>query len=228
MNAGFFKDSSDEEQLEARSQTFWDALVDRVRGDGFAQAPRRVLDVGCHRGGLLAKIAERWQPEQLIGIEPLEAARARARFRLQSMAPSVVLLHPEDWHQVGDLSVDLLVCHEVLYLLRDLGAFARQVGRVLSPEGRAYVVLGCHTENPTWPSWKQELEEMGHEVFDHSPMDIMAAAWNSKLRASVRPLRESGWATHDPTDGRFTFPTVNALLDHQFRQKLIFRLARPT
>jgi SAM-dependent methyltransferase len=226
VTAGFFKDASDEEELEARSQTFWDALIDHIRRDGFSTAPRHVLDVGCHRGGLLAKVAQLWQPEQLTGIEPLQAARARARVRLQSMASGVSLLHPDEWHRVSDLSVDLLVCHEVLYLLPSLDDFVRQVTRVLAPEARAYVVLGCHTENPVWPSWKRELQHMGHDVFDHNPMDVLAVAWKHKLRASVRPLREGGWATHDPQAGGFTFPTVGALLDHQFRHKLLFRLLR--
>lgn len=226
MGSGFFPDPSEEDDLELRSAPFWTALLDRIREDGFPRVPRRVLDIGCHRGGLLALVAAHWRPEELIGIEPLESARARARLRLRTLTRNVRLLHPEQWPMVGDSAIDLVVCHEVLYLLPSLDSFAEQVARVLDVSGRAYVATGCHTENPVWPAWKAQLSAMGHRVYDHEPMAIMSAAARQGLVPSVRPLRDAGWATHDPTRGGFTFPSVGALLDHQFRHKLLFRFAR--
>jgi SAM-dependent methyltransferase len=226
MGAGFFRDSADEDDLELRNEVFWTAMVDQIRRDGFAQPPRRILDVGCHRGGLLARVAQCWGPSALFGIEPNEAARTRARLRLKTLAESVLLLDPSEWQRVPDGAVDLVVCHEVLFLLPDLDVLARQLARVLGAKGRAYVAAGCHTENPVWPSWRAQLEEMGQRTFDHAPMDVLAAAGRHGLLPSVRPLRESGWATHDPSAGGYTFPSVMALLDHQFRHKLLFRLAR--
>ena len=226
MGTGFFRDPAEEDDLEPRSEVFWTALLDRVRADGFVRPPRRVLDVGCHRGGLLARIAHAWGPLELLGIEPNEAARARARLRLRTLAGTVTLLHPSEWHMVADAGIDLVVCHEVLYLISDLDIFARNIARVLAPSGRAYVAAGCHTENPVWPAWRSQLEQSGIRTFDHAPMDFMAAAAREGLLPSVRPLRDPGWATHDPNLGGFSFPSVAALLDHQFRHKLLFRLAR--
>mgnify|MGYP001765733881 CR=1 FL=1 len=226
MAAGFFPDPDDDDKLEARNATFWEALIDQIRRDGFLQPPRCVLDVGCHRGGLLARIAELWRPAQLYGIEPIAAARTRARLRLAKLAPSVLLLGPEQWSKIPGGSVDLVVCHEVLFLLPNLNDFVVELARVMAPHGRAYVVAGCHSENPVWPAWKAEFDLAGRRTFTHEPMELMGAAGRSRLLASVRPLRESGWATHNPDDGAFHFPTVTALLDHQFRHKLLFRLAR--
>jgi SAM-dependent methyltransferase len=226
MGSGFFHDNVDEEDLEVRNEVFWVAMIDHIRQDGFATPPRRVLDVGCHRGGLLAKVAQRWNPDELIGIEPIEQARDRAHFRLAALTRKVVLLHPDEWHRIADGSVDLIVCHEVLFLLPDLDAFTEQLARVLSLNGRAYIVAGCHMENPIWASWRPQLEAMGHHTFNHEPMKLMASAARRQMVPSVRPLRDKGWATHDPTQGTFVFPTVGALLDHQFRHKLLFRLVR--
>lgn len=226
MGSGFFQDQVDEEDLEIRNEVFWAAMIDQIRRDGFAHPPRQVLDVGCHRGGLLANIAKRWNPEALVGIEPIEEARDRARFRLAALARKVVLLTPTEWHRIDDHAVDLIVCHEVLFLLPDLEAFVEQLARVLSPRGRAYIASGCHAENPIWASWRTQLEAMGHRTFNHEPMALMASAARHQLLPSVRPLRDNGWATHDPTRGTFVFPTVGALLDHQFRHKLLFRLVR--
>jgi len=226
MTSGFFPDHVDEDDLETRNEVFWAAMIDQIRRDGFVQPPRRVLDVGCHRGGLLANIAKRWNPDELIGLEPIEEARDRARFRLAALTRKVVLLHPTEWQRISEGAVDLVVCHEVLFLLPDLDAFVEQLARVLSPNGRAYIAAGCHAENPIWASWRPQLEAMGHRTFDHEPMALMASAARRQLLPSVRPLRDNGWATHDPSRGTFVFPTVTALLDHQFRHKLLFRLVR--
>ena len=223
-NTAFFADSADDDELELRNAVFWEAMLDHIRRDGFAQAPRRVLDIGCHRGGLLARIADLWGPAELIGIEPIVTARSRARLRLGALAPSVQLLAPDEWSKVSGSAVDLIVCHEVLFLIPDLADLVATIARVLAPGGRAYVAAGCHAENPIWPAWQQALEAQGRRTFTHEPMAFMAAASSHGMLSSVRPLRDGGWATHDPTDGSFTFPTVAALLDHQFRHKLLFRL----
>jgi SAM-dependent methyltransferase len=226
MPPGFFREASEEDDLEPRNELFWTAMIDHIRRDGFPAPPERVLDIGCHRGGLLAKIAALWAPQEVVGIEPVEAARSRARLRLTALAKQVVLLDPSEWPRILDSSVDLVVCHEVLFLIPDLDVFVGQVARVLSPGSRAYIAAGCHAENPIWPSWRSQLEAMGHRTFDHRPMDVLSAAGRHGLIPSVRPLRDSGWSTHDPTAGGFSFPTVGALLDHQFRHKLLFRLGR--
>lgn len=227
MSQGFFPDPADEDDLELRNQVFWQAMIDHIRKDKFLTPPRRVLDIGCHRGGLLALIAGFWKPQLLIGIEPADAARARAQLRLNAVAKEVVLLPPSKWQQVRDSSVDLVVCHEVLFLLPDLEPLVTEIARVLAEGGRAYIATGCHIENPVWPQWKTQLDALGLRTFNHDPLALMASAARAGLLASVRPLRDQGgWATHDPTAGGFTFPSVAALLDHQFRHKLLFRLSR--
>lgn len=222
--SSFFSAQDDDDALESRNAVFWDAMLDHIRRDGFACAPRRVLDVGCHRGGLLARIAALWGADELTGIEPIQAARSRALLRLKSVAQRVQLLSPKQWAQVPDGAIDLAVCHEVLFMLPDLDEFAAALARVLAPKGRAYIVTGCHAENPVWPAWKSALEDDGKVTFTHAPMSLMAAAGRHGLLPSVRPLRENGWATHDPAESPFSFPSVSTLLDHQFRHKLLFRL----
>lgn len=225
--SSFFADSGDDDLLEARNEIFWEAMLDNVRRDGFRKAPNRVLDIGCHRGGLLARIAKIWGVDELYGIEPIQAARARAQLRLASTARVVRLLSPEQWDLVPDYSVDLVVCHEVLFLLPDIDELNKNIARVLTRNGRAYIASGCHSENPVWPRWREALERQGTSTYTHEPLEMMRAAAIHGLVPSVRPLRDNGWATFDPTSGPFVFPTVGALLDHQFRHKLLFRLSRP-
>jgi SAM-dependent methyltransferase len=226
VESSFFATQDEDDALEHRNAVFWEAMLNHIRRDGFARPPQRVLDVGCHRGGLLARIAAQWGANELIGIEPIQAARSRAQLRLKASAPRVQLLSPEQWCQVPGGAVDLVVCHEVLFMLSDLDEFAAHLARVIAPQGRAYIAAGCHAENPVWPVWKSALEAEGKQTFTHEPISLMAAAGRQGFLAGVRPLRESGWAIHNPVDSPFTFPSVSALLDHQFRHKLLFRLVR--
>ena len=159
------------------------------------------------------------RPDALTTFEPIRPFSAPDARRVE-------LLDPVEWGRVEAGTVDLLVSHEVLFLLPDLDELARQVNRVLSPIGRFYLVAGCHTENPVWVSWRPRLEEMGHKTYSHEPLALMASMAKQGLLPSVRPLRESGWATFDPTEDGLGFSSVTALLDHQFRHKLLFRFTR--
>ncbi len=226
VEASFFATAEEDDALETRNVVFWEAMLDHIRRDGFGTAPRTVLDIGCHRGGLLARIAALWAADDLIGIEPIHSARTRAQLRLASIAARVRLLSPEQWPNITDGTVDLALCHEVLFMLPDLEEFVGHLARVLNEHGRAYVVTGCHSENPVWPAWRIALEADGRRVFTHEPIAFMSAASRHGLIASVRPLRESGWTTHDPMESPYTFPSVTSMLDHQFKHKLLFRLVR--
>jgi SAM-dependent methyltransferase len=222
----FFENSPQEEQLEASNEVFWNCLLQHIRDDYGDAPPSTVLDVGSHRGGLLVRLARMWSLRQVYGIEPLSAARKVAAARLQTLIPDVCLLDTTDWERLPAGAIELVTCHEVLYLEPDLKVFMARLHRVLAPSGRAYVVLGCHSDNPIWPHWKPLLEAMGHLTYDHRPMDILATAGAQGLIPSVRPLRSAGWITHDPRGSAFTFPDVATMMDHHFKHKLLFRFTR--
>ena len=106
----------------------------------------------------------------------------------------------------------------------DVCGFMQRVRRVLASEGGAYVVLGCHSENPLWQTWRKALISAGRHVYDHMPIEIMEAASSAGLLPSVQPLRRSGWVTYDPLRAEFRYPDVQTMFDHHYRYKLIFRL----
>lgn len=222
----FFESAEEDEQLEEVNQVFWRSLLGHVRAEMDRAEVSSILDVGCHQGGLLELFARHFRPRRLVGLEPLEKARQRARFRLSGLAPDVRLLSPSQWSAVPAGSVDLVLCHEVLHLVADLDAFMQQVVRVLRPGGCTYVVLGSHTENPLWAEWKSRLVECGHEVCDHAPIEILAAASRAGLRAAVRPLRRDGWVFYDPLAAEYHYPSAEAMFDHHYLHKLLFRLHR--
>jgi len=226
MTSGFFFSADEDQQLAATNSDFWDSLIEHIRGDRWDEPPGSILDIGCHYGGLLSKLIDVWKPKRAWGIEPMAPARRRAIARLGALAPDVRVMDVPEWSSVPGAAFDLVTCHEVLYLEPDLHAFMASIHRVLSRSGRAYVVLGCHAENPVWVHWKPRLEALGHRVYDHQPMDILAAGAALGLLPSLRPLRQTGWITHDPLRSEFTFPSVGAMIDHHFKHKLLFRFMR--
>lgn len=227
MRSRFFHSQEDEEHLEASNEVFWNCLLQHIHEDDWLHPPCTALDIGCHRGGLMLRLLGRWQLRSIYGIEPIAEAREHAALRLGGLVPSVELLDVSGWERIPEGCIDLVTCHEMLYLEPDVSGFMARLQRVLSQGGRAYVVLGCHTENPVWPLWRPVLEGMGHHVYSHSPMDILAAAGAQGLLPSVRPLRTSGWITHDPRLSTFSFPSVGDMMNHHFKHKLLFRFMRP-
>jgi trans-aconitate methyltransferase len=219
----FFGDPALDRDLPMVNESFWSALIGHIERD-CAFHPRVILDVGCHTGGFLETLNRRFAPAELFGIEPLAAARLAASRRLDGATAKVTLLDVSEWDRIPAAAVDLLTSHEVLYLEPDLHDFMKRVHRVLTFRGVAYVVLGCHSENPLWQTWKAALIEAGHPVHDYLPLEIMEAASSAGLLPSVQPLRHSGWVTYDPFRAKFRYPDVQTMFDHHYRYKLIFRL----
>jgi SAM-dependent methyltransferase len=214
-----------EAPLEQVNQIFWLSLLEQVQAEVRGQA-NSILDIGCHDGGLLVRLAALLHPKKLIGIEPETLLRERALFRLHKLASSVAVLPPERWNTIPPSSLDLVTCHEVLHLVDDLSGLFGQVSRTLSTHGTAFVVSGCHTENPIWPRWSAQLRTEGKVVVDRSPFDLLRAGINAGLHASLRPLRRDGWVIYDPDLAKFTYSSVVELLEHHYRHKLLFRFVK--
>jgi SAM-dependent methyltransferase len=219
----FFGDSRLDDELPLVNDVFWSCLIGHIEHD-YTSNPSSVLDIGCHTGELLLKLDRRFAPKELFGIEPLATARQIASERLICVASKTRLLDTSEWDQVPTDGIDLVSSHEVLYLVPNLQDFMKRIRRVLARKGLAYLVLGCHSENPLWPTWKQRLLTAGQVVYDHAPIQIMEAASEAGLLAAVQPLRRSGWVTYDPLKAEFQYPDVQTMLDHHYRHKLLFRL----
>lgn len=219
----FFNDPALDNDLPIVNEAFWSSLIGHIEHD-CSSPPRVVLDIGCHTGELLYSLSRRFAPAELVGIEPLAGARVTASRRLDGVAANVRLLDTSEWDQIPTGGIDLITSHEMLYLVPDVQDFMQRIRRVLAPDGAAYVVLGCHSENPLWQTWKIPLIAAGHRVYDHVPIEIMAAASSAGLFPSVQPLRRSGWISYDPLRAEFKYPDVRTMFDHHYQYKLIFRL----
>lgn len=219
----FFGDPELDISLPAANSVFWTSLLAHIEEETCG-APATILDLGCHSGGLLALLGERFPKARLIGIEPIARLRALAESRLSADAGRASFFGDGGLARVAKGSVDLLVCHEVLYLMPDLDPVMDDAARALAPGGTGWIVLGCHSENPVWPGWKAQLAADGVQTYDHHPFDVLAAAARAGLTADVQPLRRSGWIRYEPAAAAFPFPDAASMFDHHYRHKLLFRL----
>lgn len=224
--AGFFGQGALDTGLPDANAAFWTALIEHIRADAIS-APHSVLDIGSHSGGLMARLLDTFAPQRILGIEPVATLRRQAAYRLARHAGDVELLDLSGWDRIAPSSIDLITCHEMLYLEPDLPGFMARLAKVLTSGSAAYVVLGCHAENPVWRSWKPAIEAMGIKVYDRSPFDILAEAGRAGLAAVVQPLRRTGWVSYDPRYSEFRYPDAESMFDHQYRHKLLFRFTRP-
>lgn len=223
----FMFDKNEDAILEKRNKSFWLALLGHVCADRAIDEGGTILDIGCHRGGLLSLAGKRFKASHLIGIEPMTVARKLAQERLQHESASVNIFRENEWQKIRGNSVDLILSHEALPFISDLETLAANIRRVLKPNAFAYIALGCHLENPLWPVWRETLRNQGHITYDHSPLSLMKAAGKHELSPSVRALRDYGWAHYNPAkEIDFSYPSVEALIDHQFKHKLLFRFQR--
>ncbi len=176
----YFFDKAGDERMEKQNQSNWQALARLVEHEANASLPHNkpwdILDIGCHTGGLLELLDKKFSRRlhegsrvaSLSGVEPIEHARDEAKKRISY---ATFYSHIE---KVPTQSIDLVIGNEFLYLEEDLCHWARQLQRILRPEGGAFISLGSHSENTAWLRWRGQLQrQYGHASYVHEPMNIL-------------------------------------------------------
>jgi len=142
MSQTYWRGAAEDEAMQDEHGFIWRAMLETIDLD---LVGKRVLDVGCNRGGFLRLLADRCGIAEGFGYDPasgaVEDARRRAGQRqLQFEASDTV---PAGWS-----GFDVAFSHEVLYLLHDLPAHARAIFGALGPGGVYYAVMGVHAGSP--------------------------------------------------------------------------------
>jgi trans-aconitate 2-methyltransferase len=121
------------------------AFVDLVGRVG-AEAPARVVDLGCGDGSLTETLADRWPAASVLGVDSSEEMLADAAAR-KSDRLSFMLGRIEDWRPDGP--VDVLVSNAALqWVPRHVTLLPRLVG-ALAPGGWLAIQVPGNFEAPS-------------------------------------------------------------------------------
>ena len=213
--SSYWRSATEDEAMQDEHLFVWEAMARAVDG---ALAGRRVLDVGCNRGGFLRMLYDSCSIGEGFGYDPAAGAIADAR-RLGGGRPLQFLAAesiPVGW---GDF--DVAFSHEVLYLIPDLDAHAEAVYGALVPGGSYYAVMGVHAGSPLMVEWQHEhgaelrvpplrdVDEVAAS-FAAAGFEVAAARLDvGFVPLAARPARVLEW------------------LDYYNEKKLLFRFTRP-
>lgn len=172
-----------------KTETWRVHVLERAMADLVRLIPQRqerygvVVDVGCGSGYSLPKLAQRFGPAELVGVDidaqmlqsaREEAARAGVEVRLIEASSSRMPL--------PDASADLLFCHQTFHHLVDQEAALQEFMRVLKPGG---LLLFAESTRRYIHSW------IIRALFRH-PMEVQRSA-----PEYLQMLRHAGFMVAD-------------------------------
>jgi SAM-dependent methyltransferase len=219
VSQAYWQDAAADEAMQDEHAFIWEAMLETIDVD---LTGRRVLDAGCNRGGFLRLLADRSGIAEGFGYDPAAGAIEDAR-RLAGGRPlrfEVAETVPDGWDDF-----DAAFSHEVIYLLRDLGAHAEAIFAALAPGGIYYAAMGVHAGSGLMTEWHRanadeldlpplyDVEEVV-DAFERAGFDAAVA------RLAVRFVPTAGHGHHER--GR--------LLDwlaYYSDEKVLLRFARP-
>jgi len=211
----YWRSAAEDAAMQDDHVFVWKAMLDGVGAD---LVGRRVLEVGCNRGGFLRLAIDGWAIAGGWGYDPAAAAVADAR-RLtgrRHLHFEVADTVPDGWR-----GFDAAFSHEVLYLIHDLRAHAEAVFAALAPGGSYYAVIGMHTGSPVAVDWhRTHAPELAlPALYDIDDVVVSFAAAGYEAAASRLNL---GFI---PTAGHV--PGLLEWLDYYNETKLLLRFTRP-
>jgi len=218
----YWRGAAEDEAMQDEHGFIWRAMLDTI---DIELRGRRVLDVGCNRGGFLRLLVDAAGIAEGRGYDPASGAIEDAR-RLAGRRPltfEAAASVPAGWR-----GFDAAFSHEVLYLLHDLAAHAAAVFDALAPGAPYFAVMGVHAGSPLMSAWHAsaagelglpQLYEPGQvvEVFAGAGFDVSV----SRLRIRFVPVTGTRGG-HDHTRELMDW------LDYYGRDKLLFRFTRPS
>jgi len=121
----------------ANATSFWDGITrEATRAIDLSRGYRTIADIACGTGSALAELAARaGEGVRLVGVEPAERMRERARERTAELPAVEVLPGTFEDLPLRDASVDYLFSNWAFHWTSDPARAAAEIARVLKPDG---------------------------------------------------------------------------------------------
>jgi SAM-dependent methyltransferase len=211
----YWRSAAEDEAMQDEHGFVWEAMVKAVDS---ALTGRRVLDIGCNRGGFLRMLCDSRDIAEGRGYDPAAGAVADAR-RLAGPRPL-------QFEVAGDIPMgwdgfDVAFSHEVLYLIADPRSHAESVHGALVPGGSYYAVMGVHARSPLMVEWHRDHAAELRLPPLHN-LDTLAASFAAvgfEVAASRLPIDFIPLPAQEPR--------VLEWLDYYNEKKILFKFTRP-
>ena len=222
MSTSYWRGAAEDEAMQDEHGFIWKAMLDTIDTD---LVGRRVLDVGCNRGGFLRLLVDAAGIAEGHGYDPASGAIRDAR-RLAGDRPltfEVADTVPKEW---GDF--DVAFSHEVLYLLENLTVHATGLFGALKPGGSYFAVMGVHAESPLMSAWYAEIaiELSLPRLYDLD--EVVGIFEDTGFSASVANLKLGFVPVSSHRHGHDHRRDLLAWLDYYTREKVLMRFTRPS
>ncbi len=218
--ATWYDDEKREEAMAEGHSPIWRHLISLMRETDLSDAS--VLDFGCNQGGLLRMLLAERPFAKGLGIDIASHSIGKARKLSAGLNLDFTVGDSPAPHKEA---FDLAISHEVIYLIDDLEAHARDMLAALRKGGAYYAVTGCHTGNPDLDAWRKVVEQRTMtQIVDRSLEDYASIFLKAGFAVSARkfgyedfiPFGRDRWDTSYDND-----------LTYYRDIKTIFRLERP-
>jgi SAM-dependent methyltransferase len=221
MAERYWRGAGEDEVMQDEHGFIWLAMIEMVDA---SLAGKKVLDVGCNRGGFLRLLVDRSEIGSGFGYDPAPGAIEDAR-RLVGGRPLTfesASTVPHGWS-----GFDIAFSHEVLYVLHDLPSHAAALFAALGAGRSYFATMGVHADSPLMVAWHGEkaaeldlpgpyrLEEVA-DIFEHAGFDVAIG----RLPFRFVPVHAHRGDSHPDT-------RLSSWLDYYSRDKVMFRFTKP-
>lgn len=210
----------DDETMQNDHIPLFLVMIDRMVEKDLSQ--KTVFDFGCNQGLFLRMLYRIRSFEKGYGVDLLEESIRIANNKKSHL--------PIEYYVTDDLSklkdnIDIAFSHEVVYLLPDLDKHSQDIHRLLKDGGSYYAVLGRHTDNPLWESWKTQIEnKIQHKVQNYSLDDVYDAFERNGFEAYAQKFMLNDFVKIKKN--KHYFNKVSDGLDFYWDYKTLFRFVK--
>lgn len=218
-NIETWDDLAGEESMAEGHEPAWRTLISYIEENTLAG--KKVLDFGCNRGGFLKLLHQQRPYAEGLGVDIADESVAFANSH-KGDTPCTYDHSRVLATKTGEF--DIAFSHEVVYLLPDLLAHAREMRSVLKTGGIYYLAIGEYAENPLWERWRKTVSEFSPvPPQTYSLQDIAKAFQDSGFAVSIRRMVCDGFLPYDAHDGKYLHSPIE-LLDFMTQYMMLFRL----